>query len=45
MRVPHGHDVLAYGFFTADASPQVAMDELAEIWPGLRFRLQPRHAG
>lgn len=44
-QVPAGQDVLAYGFFTADTSPEVAMDELGLIWPGLRFRLQSRLSG
>ena len=42
-RLPAGHDVIGYGFFTAaPETPRTAIDTLAVAWPTLRLRLQPR---
>jgi hypothetical protein len=41
-RLPAGHAVIGYGFFTAGDTPQTAVDRLAADWPALRFRLIPR---
>jgi len=41
-RLPKGHAVLGYGFFTAAETPHAAVSQLAQHWPALRFVLQPR---
>jgi hypothetical protein len=43
-RLPAGHTVIGYGFFTGGDTPLAAVDRLAADWPGLRFRLTPRPA-
>jgi hypothetical protein len=43
-RLPRGHAVIGYGFFTLGETPQVAIVQLASRWPALRFVLQPRPA-
>ena len=43
-RLPAGHAVVGYGFFTAGDTPQAAMDQLAARWPTLRLALVPRPA-
>jgi hypothetical protein len=44
-RLPRGHTVIGYGFFTAGDTPQAAVSQLAARWPALRLVLQPRPAG
>ena len=41
-RLPRGHVVIGYSFFTAGETPQAAITQLAARWPALRFVLQPR---
>ncbi len=41
-RLPTGHAVIGYGFFTLRETPQAAIDQLAARWPALRFVLQRR---
>ena len=46
-RLPKGHAVIGYGFFTAGhgrggETPTVAIATLVPRWPSLRWRLQPR---
>ena len=41
-RLPKGHAVIGYGFFTAGETPRAAITWLAIGWPALRFALQPR---
>ena len=46
-RLPKGHAVIGYGFFTAGhgrggETPTVAIATLGPRWPSLRWRLQPR---
>jgi hypothetical protein len=43
-RLPRGHTVIGYGFFTLGETPQAAIDAIAARWPGLRFALTPRPA-
>ena len=43
-RLPAGHTVLGYGFFTAGETPHAAIARIAAAWPDLRFVLQPRPA-
>jgi hypothetical protein len=43
-RLPRGHAVVGYGFFTPGETPRAAVDSLAAGWPGLRFVLVPRPA-
>jgi hypothetical protein len=43
-RLPTGHAVIGYGFFTDGETPQAAIAQLAAQWPGLRFSLVPRPA-
>lgn len=43
-RLPRGHAVIGYGFFTPGETPGTAIAALAARWPGLEFRLQPRPA-
>lgn len=41
-RLPRGHTVLGYGFFTGGDTPTAAVVQLQARWPGLRFWLRPR---
>jgi hypothetical protein len=41
-RLPRGHQVVGYSFFTAQETPQAAIAELGRRWSALRFDLQPR---
>ena len=41
-RLPRGHAVIGYGFFTAGDTPRAAVAQLAARWPALRFVLRPR---
>ena len=41
-RLPGGHAVVGYGFFTAGDSPSAAVTQLERRWPGLRMALKPR---
>jgi hypothetical protein len=41
-RLPAGHKVIGYDFFTDGPTPQAAIDRLGSLWPELRFRLQSR---
>jgi hypothetical protein len=41
-RLPGGHRVIGYSFFTAGETPDVAMAQLRPVWPTLRFTWQPR---
>jgi hypothetical protein len=41
-RLPRGHQVVGYSFFTAQETPQAAIVELGRRWSALRFDLQPR---
>jgi len=43
-RLPAGHTVLGYGFFTGGDTPHAAVAKIAATWPDLRFVLQPRPA-
>jgi hypothetical protein len=43
-RLPHGHSVIGYGFFTRGDAPQAAIAQFSARWPALRFRLVPRPA-
>jgi hypothetical protein len=43
-RLPRGHSVTGYGFFTDGETPEAAIAALAARWPMLRFLLQPRPA-
>jgi hypothetical protein len=43
-RLPAGHAVIGYGFFTFGETPRAAIAEIAARWPALRFRLVPRPA-
>jgi hypothetical protein len=43
-RLPRGHRVIGYGFFTAGETPDVAVAQLGRRWPMLRSTLQPRPA-
>jgi len=43
-RLPRGHTVIGYGFFTAGDTPQAAIAQLAARWPGLRLAVPPRPA-
>jgi hypothetical protein len=43
-RLPRGHGVISYGFFTRGESPDAAIAQLAAQRPALRFRLVPRPA-
>jgi hypothetical protein len=43
-RLPAGHAVIGYSFFTASETPHAAMAQLGARWPVLRFGLQPRPA-
>jgi hypothetical protein len=41
-RLPAGHTVIGYGFFTQGETPQAAIARIAAAWSDLRFLLQPR---
>jgi hypothetical protein len=41
-RLPGGHSVVGYSFFTAHETPHAAVAKLGQRWPTLRFLLQPR---
>jgi hypothetical protein len=41
-RLPRGHRVIGYSFFTAGETPNAAIAQLGVRWPGLRFTVQPR---
>jgi hypothetical protein len=41
-RLPAGHGVIGYGFFTDGATPGAAIARLGPRWPALRFVLRPR---
>jgi hypothetical protein len=41
-RLPAGHAVIGYGFFTAGDTPRAAVDRLAADWSALQFQLTPR---
>jgi hypothetical protein len=41
-RLPGGHRVISYSFFTAGETPDVAIGQLRPRWSALRFVLQPR---
>jgi hypothetical protein len=40
-RLPRGHTVIGYGFFTAGETPNAAIARLGQDWPALRFSLMP----
>jgi hypothetical protein len=40
-RLPKGHAVIGYGFFTAGETPQTAITWLGTQWPALAFSLAP----
>ncbi len=44
-RLPAGHRVAGYGFFTEGGTPNAALAQLGPRWPALRLVLQPRPAG
>jgi len=44
-RLPAGHTVNSYGFFTSGDTPDAAIVDLGQRWPTLRFVLMPRPAG
>jgi hypothetical protein len=41
-RLPAGHTVVGYSFFTAGETPHAAIAQLGNRWPALRFALRPR---
>jgi hypothetical protein len=43
-RLPAGHAVIGYGFFTCGETPHAAVATLQPRWPELRFVLRPRPA-
>jgi hypothetical protein len=43
-RLPKGHAVIGYGFFTHGETPHAAITQLAACWPALRLSLVPRPA-
>jgi hypothetical protein len=43
-RLPHGHAVIGYGFFTQGETPAAAIAAITAQWPALAFRLVPRPA-
>ena len=43
-RLPPGHRIVGYGFFTAGETPHTAIAGLAARWPGLDFVLRPMPA-
>ena len=44
-RLPSGHAVISYGFFTSGETPRAAVTQLGARWPALRFALSPRPPG
>jgi hypothetical protein len=44
-RLPAGHTVISYGFFTSGETPRPAIDQLGARWTAVRFALTPRPAG
>jgi hypothetical protein len=40
-RLPAGHAVISYGFFTSGETPRAAATQFAAGWPALRFVLTP----
>jgi len=44
-RLPAGHHVVGYGFFTDGGTPNAALAQLGPRWPALRLVLQPQPAG
>ena len=44
-RLPSGHAVISYGFFTAGDTPRAVIGQLGARWPALRFALTPRPPG
>jgi hypothetical protein len=40
-RLPSGHAVISYGFFTSGETPRAAIDQFNARWPILRFVLTP----
>ena len=44
-RLPAGHAVISYGFFTTGETPRAAIGQLGARWPALRFALIPRPPG
>jgi hypothetical protein len=40
-RLPQGHAVIGYGFFTDGETPHAAIRHFEKRWPALRFLLQP----
>jgi hypothetical protein len=40
-RLPSGHAVISYGFFTTGETPRAAATQLVARWPTLRFVLMP----
>ena len=44
-RLPRTHASIGYGFFTDGETPYPAIDQLADRWPRVGFRLMPRPAG
>jgi len=44
-RLPRGHTVIGYGFFTRGDTPRAAITRLAARWPALRLVVQPRPPG
>jgi hypothetical protein len=43
-RLPRGHAVIGYGFFTDGETPHAAVGNFEKRWPALRFWLVPRPA-
>jgi hypothetical protein len=43
-RLPAGHAVISYGFFTSGGTPRAAIGTIEARWPALRFVLTPRPA-
>jgi hypothetical protein len=43
-RLPAGHTVRGYGFFTGGETPHAAIARIAAMWSDLRFVLQPQPA-
>jgi hypothetical protein len=44
-RLPPGHMVIGYGFFTHGETPRAAVARLGQDWPTLRFSITPRPSG
>ena len=44
-RLPAGHRVAGYGFFSDGGTPNAALAQIGRRWPALRFVPQPRPAG